>query len=771
MFDYNGDLRHAPSEASAERCRSSNERRLAALTTDNILTPAERLQLQQLLQIDFWSKRGAPLGAGEQQSSQASENKHGLPERWELTRGIDLHPWQQQCVDAWFSAGRRGVLKVVTGAGKTILALAIAERLQQATQRDLRVAIIVPTIVLLAQWREELAARSNLPPEAIGLLGAGSDETFSTDTRILICVLNSAARKLPELVWKAGVGASLLLVVDECNRAGATEMRRVLTTERAFSLGLSATPERETDYAQREGDLTEPQRDESYGPITFDESILGRELGPVIFELNYARAIELGVLPPFRIVHYGLRLLPRESANYERISREITTLRQDLERPGRRGLGLIRWCRSKAAANNPSAARLLALTAQRKRLLFQMAERTSATVKILRDAFAENPTSRAILFHESIEQVMALFGLLRAEGFPVVAEHSEFPDVMRAEALRLFRQGAAQIIVSARSLIEGFNVPSADLGIVVAASSSVRQRVQTLGRLLRKSRAQDGSEKHAALYVLYAADTVDELIYEKANWEEFVGAERNSYFLWPDIDGATPLEVPGPPRKPLLGELSIDVTSLRPGDTYPGDTDEGREYTRDSQGTIRTGDGSLIEPHAELTTILKGSRKIAGRFRITHLKRYIIELEKTDDGWRGVYLGTLTSPVRDVQQEEGEHAPRNWQPGDAYPLTRISGKTFSVLQRDPRLIARKERGQARFVVAADHVSDPQKRHALTQIQAFLSRAYQRGHRISKITVTNEGHVVYVFDNQAIFVGLAPEGADGFVFESDIDSQR
>jgi hypothetical protein len=64
------------------------------------------------------------------------------------------------------------------------------------------------------------------------------------------------------------------------------------------------------DQAEREGDLTEPLQDESFDPSAFDESVLGRELGPVIFELNYADAIDLGVLPPFRIVHYGLTLLP-----------------------------------------------------------------------------------------------------------------------------------------------------------------------------------------------------------------------------------------------------------------------------------------------------------------------------------------------------------------------------------------------------------------------------------------------------------------------------
>ena len=156
------------------------------------LTPAERLELQQLLQVDFWSRRAGSKGPAAQQPSSPSEKISLRPERWELTRGIDLHSWQKQCVDAWFKAGERGILKVVTGAGKTILALAIAERLQQTTAQDLRLAIVVPTIVLLAQWREELIERSNLPPEAIGSLGGGSDDTFSDDTRVLICVLNSA---------------------------------------------------------------------------------------------------------------------------------------------------------------------------------------------------------------------------------------------------------------------------------------------------------------------------------------------------------------------------------------------------------------------------------------------------------------------------------------------------------------------------------------------------------------------------------------------------
>ena len=74
--------------------------------------------------------------------------------------GLTLAPWQRDAVHAWFAAGRRGTIKVVTGAGKTIVALAVAERLQQSDP-DLRVAIIVPTIVLMRQWYEVLRQRVN----------------------------------------------------------------------------------------------------------------------------------------------------------------------------------------------------------------------------------------------------------------------------------------------------------------------------------------------------------------------------------------------------------------------------------------------------------------------------------------------------------------------------------------------------------------------------------------------------------------------------------
>jgi superfamily II DNA or RNA helicase len=69
-----------------------------------------------------------------------------------LIQGIDPYPWQKECIRRWFDNKYRGTVKVVTGGGKTLLALAAIQQLQNTVQPDLYVVIVVPTIVLMHQW-------------------------------------------------------------------------------------------------------------------------------------------------------------------------------------------------------------------------------------------------------------------------------------------------------------------------------------------------------------------------------------------------------------------------------------------------------------------------------------------------------------------------------------------------------------------------------------------------------------------------------------------
>ena len=188
-------------------------------------------------------------------------------------------------------------------------------------------------------------------------------------------------------------------------------------------------------------------------------------------------------------------------------------------------------CQTQASRGGPAgveAERFIGLANNRKRLLYRAKARTEVVLGILSESVAD-PDGRGIVFHESIEEIETLFLKAEEMGLPALLEHSKLPDSIRAENIDAFRRGVARVIISAKSLVEGFNVPSADLGIIVASSGSVRQRIQSLGRMLRR---KTGGRNKPRIMVLYIRDTEDEAIYEKADWETIVGAERNRYFQW-----------------------------------------------------------------------------------------------------------------------------------------------------------------------------------------------------------------------------------------------
>jgi superfamily II DNA or RNA helicase len=72
----------------------------------------------------------------------------------QLPPELQLRSYQQQAISNWFKNQGRGTLKMATGAGKTITALAIAHQLYQ--QIGLQVLMIIcPFRHLVHQWGKE----------------------------------------------------------------------------------------------------------------------------------------------------------------------------------------------------------------------------------------------------------------------------------------------------------------------------------------------------------------------------------------------------------------------------------------------------------------------------------------------------------------------------------------------------------------------------------------------------------------------------------------
>ncbi len=709
------------------------------------LSPTERLTLQQL-RLREWIGRSAERAEAEESRRPEPEGLEAasLPPVWEMTRSLDLHPWQESACDAWFRGDRKGTIKVVTGAGKTVVALAIIERLQRHDP-ELRVAIVVPTIVLMNQWHDAMLEHSNLPEHALGRLGGGHSDTFGDVTRVLIAVLASARKELPRVVDEDS-GRHLLLVGDECHRFGAPEMSRVLDTRRAYSLGLSATPER--DGGEDRTQIGAPAAGANDG------------LGPIIYEMSFAQALDLDVLPPFGIDHIGLPMTKSEQHRYAALSSSITDTRRELlnsstmARNKGGGEPLLAWARRVASRSGDLAglaSRFVNDTSRRKQLLYRAQSRRDATLALVQETLETSAGARVILFHESIDEVIRLFELLESEGVPAVMEHSQLSAELRDTSLELFRRGIAQVVVSARSLIEGFNVPEADLGIIVASSSSPRQRIQSIGRVLRRHRGSEGDEKTSRICVLYIRDTVDEAIYERENWDKLIGLDRNRYFAWEPP--AEAVELDGPPRAAIPAERDIDTTALAFGDVWPGRYD-GEEFSSDALGNVSSLDGRIAVNPQDVPERIRKLKGRSGRFKVTPQQQVIlVRTQGEGRAWITQFGGRLEEPFDFIAARTPDRVDvTGLLPGDHYAGPLEPAEKLRFRKRRGGLIAKPRRGGESFASC-------DRAQRLVNILRELNRAHGP---ISTFFVNELGHAFWREKGEARFIA----GEAGGLFPDD-----
>ncbi|MEB3212130.1 MAG: DEAD/DEAH box helicase family protein, partial [Leptolyngbyaceae bacterium] len=147
-----------------------------------------------------------------------------------LTPSLTMHPYphQQEALDAWIAAGRRGVVVLPTAAGKTYLAQLVMQAILRST------LITVPTLDLMHQWYAHL--KTAFPDVEIGVLGGGSHDR----TPILVATYDSAAIHAETIGNRYG-----LLVCDECHHL-PSDFNRVIAEYAIapYRLGLTATPDR-----------------------------------------------------------------------------------------------------------------------------------------------------------------------------------------------------------------------------------------------------------------------------------------------------------------------------------------------------------------------------------------------------------------------------------------------------------------------------------------------------------------------------------------------
>lgn len=344
-----------------------------------------------------------------------------------------LRPYQEAALLAWEAAGRRGIVALPTGSGKTRVALGAIAAV------GARALCLVPTRVLLEQWRREIA-RSY--PGAIGSVGDGHHEIEP----ITVATFESAWRQMDRLGNQFD-----LLVVDEAHHFGSGVRDECLEMSAASArLGLTATPPREEAALRRLEDL----------------------VGPVVFELAIGDLAGT-FLANFDLLTLRLDLAPSERRDYDRWMASFLEVRRAHARmsPG------ADWREFVQSAGMTDAGRRALAAFRRARTLLAFTAAKRAALAALLEKHRE---SRVIVFTACNETA-----------YDIAREHLVMPitaDIGRKErdeTLASFRTGALRVLVSTRVLNEGLDVPDADVGIVVGAAQGEREHTQRIGRLLR----------------------------------------------------------------------------------------------------------------------------------------------------------------------------------------------------------------------------------------------------------------------------------------------
>lgn len=183
-----------------------------------------------------------------------------LPKRLKLPRGINIEsgPFghQGRAISNWEQAGRRGVLAMATGSGKTITALAAATRLQNDCESIL-IVISAPYRPLVNQWIDEVAA---FGVEPIPSKGSAQKRTDRLDLAIRSLVSRVSAVQVAVVTqnylttknFRAVLDSvpkqvKTLLIADEVHNLGSAGFISNPPDRFDYRLGLSATPERQYD--------------------------------------------------------------------------------------------------------------------------------------------------------------------------------------------------------------------------------------------------------------------------------------------------------------------------------------------------------------------------------------------------------------------------------------------------------------------------------------------------------------------------------------------
>ncbi len=397
---------------------------------------------------------------------QAKQPLAGCPR---IPPSLQLRNYQNLAVNNWFANNGRGTLKMATGSGKTITALAITCELYR--QINLQVLLVVcPYRHLVTQWARE-CEKFGLKP----ILAFENVRTWQTQLSTQLYNVRCGSQPFVTVITtnstliSDGFQSQLkyfpektLIIGDEAHNLGSPKLEESLPRTIGLRLGLSATPERYFDEVGTQSVF----------------NYFGAVLQP---EFTLRDAISQGALVHYLYYPLLIELTESESRAYAKLSHKI---------------GRALFYREQENGNLTNVED----NEEIKPLLIQRARLVSAAenkLKALRQLMATRRETTHTLFycsdgcqetegHGNLRQLKEVTRILGVElGYRVSTYTAQTPLVERETLRTQFESGELQGLVAIRCLDEGVDIPAIKTAVILASSSNPRQFIQRRGRVLR----------------------------------------------------------------------------------------------------------------------------------------------------------------------------------------------------------------------------------------------------------------------------------------------
>ena len=251
-------------------------------------------------------------------------------------------------------------------------------------------------------------------------------------------------------------------------------------------------------------------------------------LGAIVYEYTFEQAGKDGLVPPFDLVNCSTSFTPGEERQYldltETIGDQFVKV-LDLYGCELRSVPdhlLFRRLRQLMMIDknteDPTIKRLFTLLFRRSALCYQATNKIALAMALI--ILMLQAGKKVMVFFERIESTeevadialatsRKLQGHLQAAGIPwCKVYHSQLADTKRKQILEDFCLPGPKALLSCRTLDEGIDIPEVDCAILAASTQSRRQRIQRIGRVLR--RGEDG--KRSTIVTLYVRGSGDENI-------------------------------------------------------------------------------------------------------------------------------------------------------------------------------------------------------------------------------------------------------------------